>query len=79
MACGIMLIRWDVTVEYWSDPRSGTYGLRATTRFGLSWVFFFQELGIIINTFCRKLSKPSVRFILTIKLNLATYRSNLKS
>ena len=32
---GTMLIRRDVTVEDWSDPRSNTYGLRATTRFGL--------------------------------------------
>jgi HK97 family phage major capsid protein len=32
---GIMLIRRDVTVEDWSDPVEGEYGIRATTRFGL--------------------------------------------
>lgn len=32
---GIMLIRRDVTVEDWSDPTAGQYGIRATTRFGL--------------------------------------------
>lgn len=32
---GIMLIRRDVTVEDWSDPVAGQYGIRATTRFGL--------------------------------------------
>lgn len=32
---GIMLIRRDVTVEDWSDPVVGQYGIRATTRFGL--------------------------------------------
>ncbi len=32
---GVMLIRRDVTVEDWSDPRANSYGLRATTRFGL--------------------------------------------
>ena len=32
---GIMLIRRDVTVEDWSDPSAGEYGIRATTRFGL--------------------------------------------
>jgi hypothetical protein len=32
---GIMLIRRDVTVEDWSDPRAGKYGVKATTRFGL--------------------------------------------
>jgi hypothetical protein len=31
----MMLIRRDVTVEYWSDPVEGQYGVRATTRFGL--------------------------------------------
>jgi hypothetical protein len=32
---GIMLIRRDITVEDWSDPVAGHYGIRATTRFGL--------------------------------------------
>lgn len=32
---GTMLIRRDVTVEDWSDPRKDNYGLRATTRFDL--------------------------------------------
>ena len=32
---GIMLIRRDVTVEDWSDPVQGKYGIKATTRFGL--------------------------------------------
>lgn len=32
---GIMLIRRDVTVEDWSDPVEGEYGIRGTTRFGL--------------------------------------------
>jgi hypothetical protein len=32
---GIMLIRRDATVEDWSDPTAGKYGIRATTRFGL--------------------------------------------
>ena len=32
---GMMLIRRDVTVEDWSDPMAGQYGVRATTRFGL--------------------------------------------
>jgi len=32
---GMMLIRRDVTVEDWSDPVEGQYGVRATTRFGL--------------------------------------------
>lgn len=32
---GIMLIRRDVTVEDWSDPRAGKNGVKATTRFGL--------------------------------------------
>ena len=32
---GIMLIRRDVTIEDWSDPAVGKYGVRATTRFGL--------------------------------------------
>jgi len=31
----MMLIRRDVTVEDWSDPAEGQYGVRATTRFGL--------------------------------------------
>ena len=32
---GMMLIRRDVTVEDWSDPVEGQYGVRATTRFGI--------------------------------------------
>ncbi|MCX8177957.1 MAG: phage major capsid protein [Candidatus Bathyarchaeota archaeon] len=31
----VMLLRRDVTVEDWEDPRTGRYGVRATTRFGL--------------------------------------------
>jgi hypothetical protein len=30
-----MQIRQDVTVEDWSDPMAGQYGVKATTRFGL--------------------------------------------
>jgi len=32
---GIMLLRRDVTVEDWEDVKTGQYGIRATTRFGL--------------------------------------------
>ena len=32
---GVMLIRRDVTVEEWSDPKADLYGVKATTRFGL--------------------------------------------
>jgi hypothetical protein len=32
---GIMMVRRDVTVEDWSDPIQGKYGVKATTRFGL--------------------------------------------
>ena len=31
----IMLLRRDVTAQDWEDPKSGKYGVRATTRFGL--------------------------------------------
>ena len=31
----VMLLRRDVTVEDWEDPKSGKFGVRATTRFGL--------------------------------------------
>ncbi len=31
----VMLLRRDVTVEDWYDPKTGKFGLRATTRFGL--------------------------------------------
>jgi len=31
----VMLLRRDVTVEDWEDPRTGEFGVRATTRFGL--------------------------------------------
>jgi HK97 family phage major capsid protein len=31
----VMLLRRDITVEDWEDPKSGKYGVRATTRFGL--------------------------------------------
>jgi hypothetical protein len=31
----VMLLRRDVTVEDWEDPKTGEYGIRATTRFGL--------------------------------------------
>jgi HK97 family phage major capsid protein len=31
----VMLLRRDVTVEDWEDPRKGEFGVRATTRFGL--------------------------------------------
>ncbi|MEM2816179.1 MAG: phage major capsid protein [Candidatus Bathyarchaeia archaeon] len=31
----VMLLRRDITVEDWEDPRTGKYGVRATTRFGL--------------------------------------------
>jgi len=30
-----MLLRRDVTVEDWEDVKTGEYGVRATTRFGL--------------------------------------------
>jgi hypothetical protein len=32
---GVMLLRRDATVEDWEDVKTGKYGLRATTRFGL--------------------------------------------
>ena len=32
---GTMLLRRDVMVEDWSEPKADQYGLRATTRFGL--------------------------------------------
>jgi hypothetical protein len=32
---GVMLLRRDVTVEDWEDVKTGQYGVRATTRFGL--------------------------------------------
>ena len=32
---GIMLLRRDVKLEDWSDPKADQYGLKATTRFGL--------------------------------------------
>ena len=32
---GVMFIRRDITVEEWSDPKSGQYDVKATTRFGL--------------------------------------------
>ncbi|MEM3699836.1 MAG: phage major capsid protein [Candidatus Bathyarchaeia archaeon] len=31
----VMLLRRDITVEDWEDPKSGKFGVRATTRFGL--------------------------------------------
>jgi hypothetical protein len=31
----VMLLRRDVTVEDWEDAKSGEFGVRATTRFGL--------------------------------------------
>jgi len=31
----VMLLRRDVTIEDWQDPKTGEYGVRATTRFGL--------------------------------------------
>ena len=31
----VMLLRRDVTVEDWQDPKTGEYGVRSTTRFGL--------------------------------------------
>lgn len=31
----VMLLRRDVTVEDWEDSKTGKYGVRATTRFGL--------------------------------------------
>jgi hypothetical protein len=31
----VMLLRRDVTVEDWEDPKTGAFGVRATTRFGL--------------------------------------------
>ena len=31
----VMLLRRDVTVEDWEDPKTGMFGVRATTRFGL--------------------------------------------
>jgi len=31
----VMLLRRDVTVEDWEDPKTGEFGVRATTRFGL--------------------------------------------
>jgi len=34
-AAAVMLLRRDVTVEDWEDPKTGEYGVRATTRFGL--------------------------------------------
>jgi len=30
-----MLIRRDMTVEDWSDPMAGVYGVKASARFGL--------------------------------------------
>ena len=30
-----MLLRRDVTVEDWEEPKTGEFGVRATTRFGL--------------------------------------------
>lgn len=35
IVASITLPRRDVTVEDWSDPMVGKYGLKATTRFGL--------------------------------------------
>jgi hypothetical protein len=32
---GVMLLRRDVTVEDWSEPKKDQYGMKATTRFGL--------------------------------------------
>ena len=32
---GVMLLRRDVTTEDWEDVKSGKYGVRATTRFGI--------------------------------------------
>ncbi|MEM2971509.1 MAG: phage major capsid protein [Candidatus Bathyarchaeia archaeon] len=34
----VMLLRRDVTVEDWEDPKTGKYGVRATTRFGLGFL-----------------------------------------
>jgi len=31
----VMLLRRDIAVEDWQDPKTGEYGVRATTRFGL--------------------------------------------
>jgi hypothetical protein len=31
----VMLLRRDVTVQDWEDVKSGKFGVRATTRFGL--------------------------------------------
>ncbi|MEM2971116.1 MAG: phage major capsid protein [Candidatus Bathyarchaeia archaeon] len=31
----VMLLRRDITVDDWEDPKSGEFGVRATTRFGL--------------------------------------------
>ncbi len=31
----VMLLRRDVTVEDWEDPKTGEFGVRATTRFGI--------------------------------------------
>jgi HK97 family phage major capsid protein len=31
----VMLLRRDVTVEDWEDPKTGKFGVRATTRFGM--------------------------------------------
>jgi len=31
----VMLLRRDITVEDWEDPKTGEFGVRATTRFGL--------------------------------------------
>jgi len=35
LATGIMLIRSDITVEDWSDPKNDQFGIKATTRFGI--------------------------------------------
>jgi hypothetical protein len=35
LVASIMLLRRDVTVEDWSDPKNDQYGIKATTRFGL--------------------------------------------
>jgi HK97 family phage major capsid protein len=35
LIASIMLLRRDVTVEDWSDPKNDQYGIKATTRFGL--------------------------------------------
>ena len=46
-----MLLRRDVTVEDWSDPKNDQYGIKASTRFGL---------GILRSNAGQKMPKKTV-------------------